>query len=256
MASKDFDRVREIREKANEKRRLEQRAARRRTALIQVGVIVGVLIVIGAIVATIVFSNNNRVPQSVPSSQGTVSLLGANNIPLDVGKTAVTLGRSDAPVSIDLYEDFSCPHCADYEAQVGPVIYQLIASGDIVVNYHPIRFVTDYGLTAGSAATCVATHDAQSWPDLHTALFANHNQATDGWKASDFVNFAKTGGVTSTAALDCIKSQTYSDWIMSNTKTAQDKGVNSTPSLFINGKSSELLDGNALKAAVAAAKAG
>lgn len=256
MARKDFDRVREIREKANEKRRLEQRAARRRTVLIQISVIVGVLVIIGAIVATIIFSNNNKVPQAVPTADGTVAILGVSDIPLSIETTAVTVGQTDAPVTLDLYEDFSCPHCADYEAQVGPVINKLIADGDVIVNYHPIRFVTNYGQAAGSAATCVATEDPANWPVFHAALFANHNQSTDGWKARDFAKFAESGGVTSTKALDCIKSEIYTDWIMTNTKAAQDNGVTSTPSLFINGKPSELLDGNGLTAAVEAAKAG
>lgn len=257
MAKKDFDRVREIREKANAARKIEQRATKRRAMLIQGAVILGVLVVVGAIIAAVLVSGslkNQPTEQSVPSSKGTATILGVAGIPLSVGGTAVTLGNSDAPVTLDIYEDFSCPHCADYEEQVGPTVSNLIASGDVVVNYHLIRFVTDYGLNAGSAATCVAVEQPEQWAGVHAALFAGHTQNSDGWKASDFIDYLKVMGITDETVQECVTSQKYTGWITSNTKTAQDDGVTSTPSLFINGEKSELLGPDALVAAVNAAK--
>lgn len=248
--------MRAIREKANEARRLEERAAKRRGVLIQGAVILGVLVVVAAVVAVIVFANNNRVPQAVPAAAGTTSILGVDGIPLTVDATAVTVGEADAPVKIDLYEDYSCPHCAEYEAQVGSTIDQLIADGAVVVSYHPIRFVTAYGQSAGSAATCIAVEDPLNWPAYHSALFANHDQASDGWKPADFADFARAGGVTGADALDCIQSAVYTDWILSNTQAAQENGVSSTPTMLINGEPIELLNGPGLIAAVEAAQAG
>lgn len=254
MAKKDSERIRQIREKANEQRRLEQRAARRRATLIQSAIIVGVLAVVGAIAAVTVLGNNSKTPQAVPSASGTVSILQNSGIPFSVEDTAVTVGKKDAPVIIDIYEDFSCPHCAEYEAQVGPTISRLIADGDVQVSYHPIRFVSAYGQTAGSAATCVAAEDPQNWPSFHMALFENYSRDTANWKPRDFVALAESVGVSDSEALECIASNTYADWIMSNTKTAQEAGVNGTPSLFINGEKVELLNAEGLAAAVADAK--
>lgn len=243
MAKKDSQRIIEIREKANQQRREQQRREKRKTMLIQVGVAVGVFVIVGAVVAFFMFQSGNQTPSEAPTANGSVSLLGTDGVPLVVGETAVTLGESTAPVTIDLYEDYSCPHCADYEVAVGPTLYSLVAKGDAIVNFHPIRFVTDYGLNAGSAAVCVAANDSQNWPDFHSALFANHNQQSDRWSASDFVNYAKVKGITDETTLSCIGKGAHTGWISSNTKAATDAGVNSTPSLLINGELQPQLPG-------------
>lgn len=255
VAKKDSQRIIEIREKANKERLEKQRREKRTTLFIQLGVALGIFIIVGAIVAVVVLGNSNKQLNAGPAAIGSISLLGTENVPLLVGDTAVTLGSDDAPVTIDLYEDYSCPHCADYEVAVGATMLALVAKGDAVVNYHPIRIVTDYGVAAGSASTCVAAKDSQNWPDFHTALYANHSQGSDGWRASDFANFAKVKGITDEAALDCIKKGVYEDWIMSNTSASRDAGVSGTPTLFINGKMQpELLDASGLVAAVDALK--
>ncbi len=236
MAKKDSQRIIEIREKANLQRREQQRREKRKTMFIQLGIALGVLVIAGAVVAFLVFGNTPKEPVAPPSAQGTISLQGVDGIPLTVGDTAVTVGKSDAPVTIDLYEDYSCPHCADYEAAVGPTLFALAASGDAIVNFHPIQIVTSYGTAAGSAATCVAENDSQNWPDFHSALFANHSQQSDRWGTSDFSDFAKAQGITDEATLSCISKGTHADWIGSNTAASRDAGVQGTPTLFVNGE--------------------
>ncbi len=251
MAKKDSQRIIDIREKANIERRAKQRREKRTTMLIQLGVALGVFVIVGAIIAFVVIGNSNRQLEAGPATNGSISLLGTEGVPLLVGDNGVTLGSADAPVTIDLYEDYSCPHCAEYETAVGPTLIELAAKGDVVVNFHPIRIVSDYGTNAGSAATCVAAKDSQNWPDFHAALFANHSQQSDTWRASDFVNFAKVKGVTDKGALDCIKKGVYADWILSNTDASREVGVKGTPTLGINGKLlPELLDSNGLIDAV------
>lgn len=255
MAKKDSQRIIEIREKANQQRREQQKRERRNSILIQLGIALGVLLVVGAVVVFFVMGNNAPAePGKTPSANGTVSLQGTDGVPFLVGGTAVTVGNSDAPVTIDLYEDYSCPHCADYEAAVGPTLFALAASGDAVVNFHPIQIVTKYGTAAGSAATCVAANDAQNWSNFHSALFANHSQASDGWGAKDFANFAKIQGITDEGALACITDRTYEKWIGTNTDASRVAGITGTPSLLLNGEPSELLGPEGLVAAVDALK--
>ncbi|MEO6942445.1 MAG: thioredoxin domain-containing protein, partial [Terrimesophilobacter sp.] len=222
MAKKDSQRIIDIREKANRRRLEQQRSERRKTVIIQAGIVVGILLVVGAIVGGVLLAQGNRTQADPPSADGTISLQGTAGTPFAVGGTAVIVGKKDAPVTIDLYEDYSCPHCADYEAAVGPTLLALAAKGDAVVSFHPIRIVTAYGTAAGSAAACVAAKDAQNWPDFHSALFANHSQASDGWSAKDFANFANSFGVTDKDALTCITESRYIDWIESNTTASRD----------------------------------
>jgi len=255
VARKDSNRILEIREKANQQRREQQRVEKRKTILIQSGIAVGIIVVVAAVVGGILWAQSSRTPSAPPTASGTISLQGTPNIPFGISGTAVTVGMAGAPVTIDLYEDYSCPHCADYEAAVGPTLLKLVASGDAIVNFHPIKIVTGYGLAAGSAAACVAENNAQKWPDFHTALFANHSQTSDGWGAKDFVAFAGSMGITDKDTVACITDARYTDWITSNTAASRDAGVTGTPTLFINGKQQSSLPGpDQLIAAVNAAK--
>ena len=235
MAGKDFDKIREIREKQNERRRIEQAAEKRKKIFVQGGVILAILVVVALVVVLINTMSANKEPQAVPENSASVTVGDAVGVPLQVGGDSVTVGRPEAPVAIDIYEDYSCGHCAQYEAEVGSTLTEYIASGDVVVSYHPIRFVTNYGMNAGSAATCVATEDPGNWMMAHEALFAAHSQESDGWKPKSFVKFLTEGGITDQATLDCVASGKYTDWITANTEKAKADGVEATPSLRING---------------------
>ncbi|WP_418606106.1 DsbA family protein [Georgenia sp. SUBG003] len=53
----------------------------------------------------------------------------------------------DAPV-LDVYLDFACPHCADFEEVNADDIDSLVTAGEATVVYHPSR-----SSTAAAAST-------------------------------------------------------------------------------------------------------
>ncbi|MDI2097902.1 DsbA family protein [Ruicaihuangia caeni] len=240
------------RQRVNEQRRKQQEAARRRRIITQISVVVGAVLVVAAIVVAVVLMNRPAGGGATPEVDTTVSLGGNDQVPFAIEGTAVQVGEPDAPVEIDIFEDYSCPHCKDYDAAVGDVFSELSASGEVVVKHHPINIVTPYGKRAGSTAVCVATGQPELWNTVHHALFANHDQSTDGWKTGEFRSFAESLGVDDADTLSCIQDGRYMGWIDDNTADALNKrGVQGTPALFINGEATELLSGDALRERVA-----
>jgi hypothetical protein len=228
------------------------RAKRRRT-LTQVGIIGGVAVVVVAIIATaVLLGRSGSTPAAgggagTPSATGTTSIGGAS-VPLAIGggvPNGVKVGRSDAKVSMDLWVDYSCPHCQEFEAANNGVISDLVASGKLAVTYHNIEIVTDYGTEAGSAAACVAVNDPGAWPAFNAALYANHSASTDGWSASDFASFADSNGAGD-ATQKCITDETYTGWIADNTAASVKADVSGTPTMFIDGQKTDTLSGQAL----------
>jgi protein-disulfide isomerase len=210
-------------------------AARRRT-LTQIGIIGGVAVVVIAIIATaVVLGTRDRGgPTATPAVSTTVTVEGAK-IPFTVSGSAFRLGPTDAKANVDLWVDYSCPHCQEFEAANNAVLNGLLAKGDVAINYHNIQIVTGYGTEAGSASACVAVNDPDRWVAFNSALYANHNESTDGWTASDFRTFAAGQGAGS-ATQDCISSERYRDWIAANTADATKQGVQGTPTMFLNGQ--------------------
>ncbi|SDT08920.1 Protein-disulfide isomerase [Friedmanniella luteola] len=235
------------RQQARDRARLAAAAARRRRVLVQVGVVTAVAVLVLVIVATAVVVGRRSAPDAAagaPVVDTTVTVGGAR-VPLAVDGSAVRLGRADAPAQVDLWVDYSCPHCQEYEAANAAVLDQLVAGGDVAVRYHNIQIVTGYGSAAGSAAACVAAEDPQRWPAVNAALYAQHSATTDGWSADQFRRFAASRGVTGTA-LDCIGEARYTGWITANTADAAARGVRSTPTLQLNGQTVPTLGGQQL----------
>ncbi|QEE61050.1 hypothetical protein FVA74_05265 [Salinibacterium sp. dk2585] len=250
MGKKD-DRTLAIRQKANEARMREKKAEARRRALIQGGIILGVLVVVAAIVIAVVLGNRAAREVAIPENTATISVGETSDIPFQIAGTAVRVGSEEAPVTISLYEDFSCPHCKDYEAAVGQTLQELIAEGDVAVEYHPINVVSEYGIRAGSAAACVAAHEPESWTTAHASLFAVHDASTDAWNNEQFATFLNGQGIGGDELTECVESGRYANWIKQNTLEARDAGIASTPTLLINGERQEaLLSPEQLRAAV------
>ncbi|MDA3804153.1 thioredoxin domain-containing protein [Clavibacter sp. CT19] len=255
-SSADRDRTREIREKANAQRRLEEAKRKRRRLLTQLGVAGAVVILVAGIWGGASLLRQQAEAGSVaPTADATVQLASAGEAHVATEPDAVSVGAADAPVTLDIYEDYSCPHCQEYEAATGPLLDRVAASGQVRVVYHPIRIVTNYGRVAGSTAACVLQHDPSAWPGVHSALFANHSAATDSWTGKDFSSWLGSQGVTDPEALTCTEKGAYAGWITANTDTATAAGVTGTPTLMIGGQKTTTVSGQQLVDALTAAGA-
>ena len=248
--AKESERTRMIRETANAQRRREERAASRRRVLIQGSVIVAVLAVVGGGGFAVYASNQANDTLTVPSASGEIPV-GDAQVPFEIGGTSIRVGADDAPVTVELVEDYSCPHCQEYEAEVGGTIEELVGEGAIGFEMTPVQIVTTYGVRAGSAAACVAVGSPEHWFDVSEALFERHDATTDGWRASGLRDAVEGLGVDDAATLDCIADGTYENWIEANTTAATDRGITSTPTLLIDGEvEPSLLSAEQLRARV------
>ncbi len=107
--------------------------------------------------------------------------------------------------TVDLYEDFQCPNCGQFEAILGSTVKDLAQQGKIVLKYHVMNFLDDKGgiqnsTPAGNGAFCAA--EDGKFPEFHDAVYAAQvpegtdvsQAALDGW--------AKTAGITGDALHD------------------------------------------------------
>jgi protein-disulfide isomerase len=226
MARHENEKVRAIREKARIERALDDRRRKRRRLITQFSVAGGLVIVIAAIAGGVYL---------LGQSQATAPLSTGDEVRVASEAHGVSVGAADAPVTMDVYEDYSCPHCAQLEAQEGPLYDRIAATGQVRIVYHPIQIVSKYGQVAGSAAACVLAEEPDRWPAVHSALFDNHSTVTDSWTHADFVTWLTTEGVSSDAARTCVAEGRYSSWITDNTSDATAAGVTGTPTLRIQG---------------------
>ncbi len=164
--------------------------------------------------------------------------------------------NKDAKTRVDIWEDFQCPHCREFEVVAGNYLNDLVRSGKVKAVYHPMTFIGPESILAAAAAACTA--DDGKFLDMHAALFNNQPATENSGKWTNMtLNLVAIGaGDTSKSISNCITSGKYLNWTKNVEADAAKQNVNSTPTLFINGKQlvqSHYLDLTALKADFAAA---
>lgn len=167
----------------------------------------------------------------------------------------VGAGKSTAPVTLELFEDFSCPHCADLESDLGDKLKPSIADGSVKVIYYPMT-LPGFGRPtelAANAFACAA--DAGKTEEFHDALFANYQTAAQQWTNSMLTDIGKSVGLTSNDFSTCVRGDQFAEWVKSIDDTGDDREVSGTPSAFVNGQrlAPEQLSGDGIMAAIASA---
>lgn len=155
---------------------------------------------------------------------------------------AVRLG--DGPVEIDLYIDYMCPACNEFESTHAADLQRWLDDGSVTVDYHPLAILdrlsqgTEYSTRAGSAAVCAADAGEQQFLDYTLALY-EHQPAENTTGLTD-EELKRIGAEA--AGLDqdwerCVDDQTYYGWVQDGTAAAaNEQDVSSTPTAIVDGE--------------------
>lgn len=170
--------------------------------------------------------------------------------------TAFAVGRG--PVKIDIYEDFMCPICGQFEAQSGAALEQLVSAGKATVQYHPIAILdresngTQY--STRSAAAAAAAAQGGKFSAYHKVLFANQPaEGSDGLTDAKLIELGRSVGLTDQAFADAVTGKTYWAWATKVTEQASARGVTGTPTVLVAGQKLDNPTAAALTQAVGAA---
>lgn len=150
------------------------------------------------------------------------------------------LGNPDAPVRIEVFEDFQCPACKSYSEAVEPeVVANYVESGQVYYIYRHYPFLDDRSASresdqSANASMCAA-EQGRFW-DYHDILFANWNGENQGAYADKrLVAFAESLGLDMNQFNACFEQNRYQDEIQADTSAAVQYGATGTPSIFVNG---------------------
>lgn len=155
---------------------------------------------------------------------------------VDVPQNGTTLGQEDAPVTIQLYEDFQCPFCARFSRQTLPeVVDSLVRPGKAKVVAETLAFLGPDSVTAGSAALAAAGQDRYwQYADL---FFENQGTENSGYVTDGFLTglAQQTEGLNVDAWNRARDDASVERELAAVAGRANRDGVNSTPTLVIAG---------------------
>lgn len=210
------------------------------TRYLVIGVVV---LVIGIMIVPTVISKNKSVSEAIPS---TVSA--DNGYAIEFNKELTNL-----PV-VDIYEDFQCPICQQFEALNGKYINSLVAEKKAIVRFHMLSFLGAESVRAANGAACA--NDEGKFLDYHLGMYANLPAAENSgeWSNERIIEIAAASGIKSSSFESCVNDMKYEGWVSKVAEAGSKSGVNSTPTVFVNGKeidrNSEYFNADKFKAVV------
>lgn len=169
-----------------------------------------------------------------------------------VRDTSHMTGNKDAKVSVVEFGDFECPACAAAE----PIIEQLRTDYkdnkdvNFVFRNFPLPQHTKALISAEAAEA--AGEQGKFW-EMHDKIYANQ----ESWVNSNsheamFEQYARDLGLDVGKFKESLQSNKFNSVIAADKADGESLGVNSTPTIYINGEKAEGFGPDVLKSAIEA----
>jgi protein-disulfide isomerase len=149
------------------------------------------------------------------------------------------LGPADAPVTVIEYSDFQCPACGYFAREIKPeLVSRYIAAGKVRFVYRHYAFLGPESGWAAQASLCAA--DQGRFWDYHDKLFASQAGENRGaFRRENLKRFARELGLDGARFDPCLDSREHEREVVAQKAEAERKGVQATPTLFINDRKLE-----------------
>jgi len=202
-----------------------------------IGAVVAAVVIVGVVVAIMVGSSGKSGSGPAGSAQP-AGVTGGKGGGIFVNAATA---KSNAP-TLDLFEDFQCPSCAQLEKAMGPEIASMAKAGAIKLVAHTLSFLddnlkNDSSKRSANAAACAS--DAGRFLEYHAAVFAAQpEQEGVGYTDAQLTEFAKTSGITGAALTTwqkCTTSGQHAQYVTDVQEASSRAGINGTPTVKLNG---------------------
>jgi protein-disulfide isomerase len=214
------------------------RAGTRSSGSSELGPVLGWTMV-SVVIAAVVIGAAVLISQQSGNGSGAIAaptVVTPSNIPTD-GRT---LGRSDAPVTVDIYGDFRCSACLVFTTggTEQSLVDNYIATGKAKLVWHDRLIIDELsgGNTsrdAANAAFCAA--DQGKFWTMHDWLYANSSESSTVFTAARLSDIGKKAGLDMSKYQPCLDAGTHDAAIVAVNKV-ESATITSTPTLYVDGK--------------------
>jgi protein-disulfide isomerase len=145
-----------------------------------------------------------------------------------------TMGIATAKVTLEVFSDFLCGHCADFANQTEPrIITEYVEPGAVKLIYRHFPVIAPLSVTAAAASECAADQQ-QFWP-YHDELFARASRG-DLRSEQDLEAAARKLGLDDAAFKRCLRADATRGRVEADRLDGERLGVRGTPTSFVNGE--------------------
>lgn len=156
-------------------------------------------------------------------------------IDLPIPDDKPTLGSSNAKVTLVEFADFQCPFCAEWQNLIFPRLKsEYIDTGKVRFVYWDFPFLGDESTKSSEAGLCAK--DQNKFWEFHGYLFSKQDGENEGaFNDANLKKFAQETSLDTATFNKCFDARTYQAVVDDSFNTASSYGVNSTPTIYING---------------------
>lgn len=155
---------------------------------------------------------------------------------LERDATGPSRGPATSPLLLVEFADFECPHCK--EAQ--PTVERLLKDypqARFVSQMFPLRNVHSEAEKAAETGVCVAKIGGNdAFFKYSDAVYANQTQLTPQSSAEALTSAVKAAGLDDAKVKACVAEPSTKATVDASLHVGEEVGVNSTPTLFVNGR--------------------
>jgi protein-disulfide isomerase len=160
-----------------------------------------------------------------------------------VGGVIVIGGADPQKPRVEIFEDFGCPICKEFENSGGNAIKKLASERKVSVSYRSIWLsrrqadpMRGNSLRAANAALCAPAH---KWMDYHDKIYKNQPaEGAKGFSNEQLIGWARELGFATPPFERCVTGLQRQQQLNQVTDYALDvRKLSGTPTVFVNGKS-------------------
>ncbi len=149
---------------------------------------------------------------------------------------APSLGDPKAPVTLVEYSDFECPVCRNLHDALRGLLPNYAGKIRVVFKDYPIEQLHPWARTAAIAGRCAYQQDPKAFWKMYDFIYDNQEiiSAANAW--TKMMDYAGQSGVDAAAFKTCMASPEAGAAVNASRANGQQLDVNSTPTVFVNGR--------------------
>jgi len=149
---------------------------------------------------------------------------------------APSLGDPKAPVTLVEYSDFECPVCRNLHDALRGLLPNYAGKVRVVFKDYPIEQLHPWARTAALAGRCAYQQDPKAFWKMYDFIYDNQEiiSAANAW--TKMMDYAGQSGVDADAFKTCMASPEAGAAVNASRANGQQLDVNSTPTVFVNGR--------------------
>ncbi|OHA88423.1 MAG: hypothetical protein A2653_02440 [Candidatus Zambryskibacteria bacterium RIFCSPHIGHO2_01_FULL_43_25] len=140
----------------------------------------------------------------------------------------------NARVTIVEWSDFQCPACQTYYPVLSQLVEDFPSDVRVIYRHFPLRQI--HANANNSALVSEAAALQGKFWEMHNALFDNQEEWSGSRDIAFFDKYASAIGLDIEKYKTDLKSEAAADKVANDLKEALRLNLNSTPTMFVNGK--------------------